>query len=383
MASIERRTAAGKTQYRARWRDHDGRSRRSRWYDRKLDADRHRATVEADLHRGSYVDMNNPVTVGEYARAWVEARPLRQSTRRVYGKLIRLYLEPTPLGARPLVRVKPSEIQAWVTALAQRVGPYTLRIQLRTLRSIFATALLDGLIARNPVQPANRLSLPERPHDPVVPLTVEQVRSLAGETPDRFRAMVIAQAGLGLRVGELLALRAQDVDFLRRTVHVEEQLEEGTLRRVPLKTAKSRRDVPMPTVVGEALAAHVAAYPPAPDGTMFTPAPNATRPRGQSTGYGIFHGHYGAHVREAARRAGLPPTTTHDLRHHYTSVLLHAGESAHAVAERLGHTDATLVLKVYGHLMPDQEDRTRQDIDRAWAEASRGTLGAQNGRTGP
>ena len=70
----------------------------------------------------------------------------------------------------------------------------------------------------------------------------------------------------------------------------------------------------------------------------------------------------------AAKRAGLPAgTTSHDLRHHYASVLLAAGESVVAVAERLGHDNATLVLTTYGHLMPDSEDRTRMAVDEAWS----------------
>ena len=70
----------------------------------------------------------------------------------------------------------------------------------------------------------------------------------------------------------------------------------------------------------------------------------------------------------AAKNAGLPAgVTSHDLRHHYASVLLAAGESVVAVAERLGHENATLVLKTYGHLMPDSEDRTRRAIDTAWS----------------
>src|SRR5215218_1615539 len=55
------------------------------------------------------------------------------------------------------------------------------------------------------------------------------------------------------------------------------------------------------------------------------------------------------------------------MRHHYASVLLEAGESVVAVAERLGHENAMLVLKTYGHLMPDSEDRTRRAIDDAWS----------------
>jgi integrase len=66
-------------------------------------------------------------------------------------------------------------------------------------------------------------------------------------------------------------------------------------------------------------------------------------------------------------RACPAGVTSHDLRHHYASVLLAAGESVVAVAERLGHENATLVLRTYGHLMPDSEDRTRRAIDTAWS----------------
>jgi integrase len=379
VASIEKRTGSnGKPEYRARWRDADGKSRRSRWYSRKLDADKLRATVEADLHRGTYVDQNNPVTVAEFARSWVAARPHRPRTKTWYDALIRNHFEGTRLGSRPLVKVRPSEIQAYATDRAQVLGPYALRIHMGVLRSIFAAAVLDGILARNPVLPRRHLQLPKDERQPVVPLTVEQVRALATAMPDRYRAMVIAQAGLGLRVSELLALRVSDVDFLRRTARVEHQLEHGTLRRVPPKTPKSRRTIPLPQVVAEALAQQMAAYPPADDGTLFTMAPATfrykTTPPGRprvmtkETPERIHHQRYGDHLRAAAKRAGLPATTTHDLRHHYASVLLHAGESVHAVAERLGHVDPTLVLTTYGHLMPDTEDRTRRAVDAAWAE---------------
>ncbi|MEW2427919.1 tyrosine-type recombinase/integrase [Micromonospora sp. NPDC047644] len=69
----------------------------------------------------------------------------------------------------------------------------------------------------------------------------------------------------------------------------------------------------------------------------------------------------------AVRNAGPPDCiTTHDLRHHYTSVLLMQGASVMVVAERLGHENATLVLSTYGHLMPDSEGRTRRAVDDAW-----------------
>ena len=62
----------------------------------------------------------------------------------------------------------------------------------------------------------------------------------------------------------------------------------------------------------------------------------------------------------------LLTTTSHDLRHHFASVLIAAGESVIAVAEWLGHENASLVFNTYGHLMPHSEDRMRRAIDAAY-----------------
>jgi integrase len=115
-------------------------------------------------------------------------------------------------------------------------------------------------------------------------------------------------------------------------------------------------------VVADVLAAHLAAYSAAEDGTIFTTG------KGAPLGH-VYYGHN--LIGRAVTKAGLPKgTTSHDLRHHYASVLLAAGESVVAVAERLGHEAASLVLSTYGHLMPDSDDRTRSAIDAAWDAAS-------------
>jgi len=85
-----------------------------------------------------------------------------------------------------------------------------------------------------------------------------------------------------------------------------------------------------------------------------------------TTGRPYRQTHYSVQIFGAAvRRAGLPRTTTHHLRHHYCSVLLYAGASVVEVAERIGDTPA-MVLRVYGHLLEDRGDRTRRAIDAAW-----------------
>jgi integrase len=196
-----------------------------------------------------------------------------------------------------------------------------------------------------------------------MPLSVEQVAALAEAMPERYRTMVLAQASLGLRIGELLALRVEDVDSLRPhradRVAVHPRVERG---------AKRAEDSPVE-----------ADRPAAPGGRRRT----GSSPGGVSggrrrnnlhhrEGHPLGHVYYGHNlIRRAVDEAGLPKgTTSHDLRHHYASVLLAAGESVVAVAERLGHEDASLVLGTHGHLMPDSDDRTRSAIDAAWDSAS-------------
>ena len=272
MASIERVTRDGRTAgWRARWRDPAG-VQRKKAFARKADAERFRVGVEASKATGAYIDHGDRTTVAEYARAWAAARPHRPSTARRVRGVIETHVAATGLGGRRLADVRPSEVQAWATDRAEHLAPSTLRLLLSVLCSVFASAVHDRLIASSPVV---RIALPRHEKPRVVPLTVEQVSELATAMPARNRAMVVAQAGLGLRVGELLALRAQDVDFLRRAVRVEHQLAEGRVRSDP-KAPRSRRTVPLPSAVGDALAAHMAAFPPGADGSLFTTGPAAS-----------------------------------------------------------------------------------------------------------
>ncbi|SDY84756.1 Site-specific recombinase XerD [Modestobacter sp. DSM 44400] len=358
MASVEarqtRRSGRDAKVYDVRFRDPDGRQRK-RTFGKKGDADRFAATVEADKLRGQYIDHSDRTTVAEYARAWAAARPHRPTTARRVSGLIEVHIAGTRLGSRRVAAVRPSEIQAWASDRAQVLAPSTLRSLVSLLRSIYASAVLDRLAPSSPVV---RIAFPRYERPRVVPLSVEQVRDLADAMSERHRALVITQAGLGLRIGELLALRVEDVDFLRRAVRIEWQFAPKARVRSEPKTPRSRRVIPLPQTVADALAGHIATHPPGSDGSIFS----------TQAGTRLTHHRYGSELFGAAvKKAGLPVgTTSHDLRHHYASVLLAAGESVVAIAERLGHENASLVLSTYGHLMPDSEERTRRAIDDAW-----------------
>jgi integrase len=354
MATVKRSPNGKK--WRARWYDPDG-NERAKDFELKRDANRHAADMEASKARGQYVDPHDTTTVIDYARRWAASRPHNRRTAKKLASTLKNHVEATPLGRRRLASVLPSDIQAWATGRSKVLGPLTLQNVVYTVSSIFKAAAADRLIGSTPFV---NITLPESHQERLVPLTVAQVRQLADAMPARNQAMVIAQAGLGLRIGELLALRVEDVRFLKREVRIETQVPPDGGDREDPKTPLSKRTLPLPAFVADALAAHMAAFPPAADGSIF---PTVRGGPYTTTTYTMI-------FRAAVARAGLPKgTTSHDLRHHYASVLLAAGESVVAVAERLGHKNANLVIKTYGHLMPDSEERTRAALDNAWRDA--------------
>lgn len=337
----------------------DGREKDGGSYDNKAVAKRRLTELEASVHRGQWVDPTDQTIVTDLVRAHAATRMHRPRTAERAESMIRNHLQATPLGSRRAAAVRPSEAQAWVTDRAQHLAPLTLRNLVMLVRAAFRAAVLDRVVASNPFE---RITLPRVERERIVPLTIKQVGAVVDKIGDRYRAMIVAQAGLGLRIGELLALRVEDVDFLRRTVRVQDQIDRSTRERVPPKTPRSRRTIPLPDVVSATLARHIAEHPPTAEGLLFH-----TR-----TGLPLAHDWYANKVFAAAVvKADLPAgTTTHALRHHFASVLLASGQSVIAVADLLGHENATLVLTTYGHLMPGGEDIARKAIDAAWRSAA-------------
>ncbi len=357
--------------WRARYRDEAGREH-AKHFTRKIDAQRWLDEVTAAVVTGVYVDPRaGRVTVEDYAVTWAGSQPWRPKTRnRVDGNL-RVHVLPV-LGARPIAEVRPSEVQALVKRLSDPLGPGTVRLVYATVRAVFRAAELDRIIGRSPCV---RVALPTPSRKVLTIPDAATVRAVAAALPAHWRAVPIVAAGLGLRPGELFGLQVRDIDFLRRTVTVDRQLNEKRAI-VELKTPASYRTVPLPTVVAHELAAHLSTN------------------EGERKRF-VFPGHDGrparlnsftvAWRRALAAVAGPEGLRPHDLRHSYASALIAAGESVKTVQLRLGHASAMVTLDVYGHLWPDSEDRTRSAVD-AWlalpADSPR-TAGASSQVTGP
>jgi integrase len=163
-------------------------------------------------------------------------------------------------------------------------------------------------------------------------------------------------AGSGLRISEALGLQVPDVDFLRRTVRVERQRDSRHEGFMPPKTRSSIRTVPLGQIVVDELAAHLATYGAADDGSLFTD--DLGRPLTYESWKPIW-------------RATGTTYKTHDLRHYAASALIAGGASVKQVQMLLGHASAAVTLGVYAHLWPGDDDRTRGILDAALADCVR------------
>ncbi len=362
MANIQKRANG---QWRARYRDEAGREY-AKHFQRKVDAQQWLDRQMASVVRGDHVDPGvGKETLRHHAEAWMAMQPLRASSRYNYESHLRRHIYPA-FGSRQLASIMPSEIQAWVARLTlgdpgAKVRPMaasTAGVVHAILFSIMAAAVVDRKIRANPCE-STKLPKNEQVRR-VVPMTTEQTLAIREAMPAELRAMVTLAAGTGMRQSELFGLTVDRLDFLRRTVTVDRQVLTVPGRGPafgPPKTKASVRSIPLPQVVVDSLAEHLARFP--------------ALQSGEFAGL-VFHRDGGPWSRQAfghiwrpvVAEVGLPPRTgSHALRHYYASLLIRHGESVKTVQARLGHASAAETLDTYSHLWPDSEDRTRDAVD--------------------
>ena len=319
---------------------------------------------------GGLPAVDQRATVGRYLDSWlgsVSSR-VRPRTMRHYAYMVELVSG--QIGRVKLAKLSPQDVAAMLARLqASGLGPQTCAHVRAVLRAALADAERDGLVSRNVAALA---SAPRVPHQPPRILTPEQAQALLNALQDDgLRRMATVAVHTGLRQGELLGLRWQDV--AEGELHVTQALQRlgGEYRLVEVKSRTSRRTVPLTADAVEALAqerqcqleARLAAggrwREPIP-GLAFTTATGAPR-----SGSAITHQFAGA-----LSAAGLPPMHWHHLRHAFAGLMLASGADLSTVSSLLGHTSVNLTASTYAGVIPSLK---RQAADRLGALLQRTT----------
>ena len=292
--------------------------------------------------------------LGQFLEAWLEdvvRRSVRPKTFVSYRSICRIHLIPA-LGSIPVAELRPRDVQAYLNAKAATgLAPRSVSYQRNILRQALGHAERTELVPRN----VAKLAMPPRiPRREVRPLTPEEARTfLAAIAGDRLEALFVLAIGVGLRQGEILGLRWSDLDLETGTVRVRAGLQRiaGAFAFVEPKSATSRRLLPLPSIVTAALVAHR-------DRRAAQPVPASVDPAfadlvfTSTAGQPIDGISVTRRFQRILRRAGLPRQRFHDLRHACASLLLAQGVPARVVMETLGHSQISLTLNTYSHVIP-------------------------------
>lgn len=357
MAHIQDKRAQGRG-WVARWVDPDGKEKSKR-FDRKSEADNYLTDIRKAVRDGSYIDPDAAkTTVADYYAEWSKRQPWRESTRVSVQTHFAHIL--AAFGRRPLGSLKRGEIEAWGAALP--LAGRTARICMAKFSTMLEAAAADGLIARNPAHKAKRPLVDE---EPIIPPTSDELEAIRSHLPDWFAVAVTLGAACGLREGEAAGLSVDNINFLARTLTVDRQLRPGSSGAAPTfsppKNRRGYRTVPLADVALEDLARHVERHGTGAEGLVL-----------HREGRPVHRSGFARLWRRAREKAGVREIRFHDGRHYFASVLLSGGVSVPATSEYLGHTSAML-LRTYGHLVPQDHDRARGVVQAAFRSEAKAT----------
>lgn len=347
--------------YEARYRDPAGRSR-SKSFRTKAEARTFLAHVETAKHAGTWIDpqrakLHFATWAAKERAAWSDLRP---ATKARADSLIRTHVLPE-FGAFALGAITPLRIQSWINDLVESgLSPSTVQGCYRLLSRIMNAAVNARLIATSPCR---GITLPRVERVEMMFLNPDELHRLA-LAAGAFSPLIYSAGYLGLRWGELAALRRARIDTLRGSLEVTETLNDvgGHLHFGPPKTKAARRRVSIPPFLCSMLADHLLKRPGGPESLVFVGRDGAPLRR---TTFRTRH------WKPAVVQAGLPSALRfHDLRHSCASLLIAQGAHPKEIQARLGHSSITTTLDRYGHLFPSLDERLREGLDETYRRAA-------------
>lgn len=357
MAVQKKFTKNGQLRWVGRYRDYAKRER-SKSFDTQREAKAWVAEKERALRRGEWIDpASEKTTLGELVEEYkrLASRPGTRRDRKV------LYDNLGSLRDMPISAVRPSHIQEWAQEMrdgrpwagGSKLSASTVQVKTGQLRTVLRRAVKDGLIVSSPAEVLFRFDAGEK-EDFYVP-TDDEVRRIYKKSRGWFYLAVRLATECGLRAGEVCGLRVQDVDFLRRVIHVRVQSAPGKAGGVvALKSRDSRRDVPMSESLAMALSRSLDGREVGPDDRILM----------SERGLPLFSSRVSQTMSETRKWAKVDERVHfHSLRHLYASRLLAAGVALPTVSRLLGHSNPVVTARVYAHHLPGQDGAVKSVVD--------------------
>ena len=308
---------------------------------------------------------NGRLTVAQFMEQWLNTvRPsLADGSIANYDRAIRLQINPR-IGGIQVSKLTPLHAQNLYNTMAReghsiekrRLAHITLRLALRQ-------AVKWGIIPRNVCDAVEAPAI--KPKTDFAVLTKSQAMALmAAASGDRFEALYVVALSTGMRLGELFGLERKNVDLNAGFLKVTQTLSEvhGKHKLKEPKTEKSRRRIDLPKLAIEALRRHLE--------RMDVEHPDCVFVFVNEHGGWLRRTHFHDHCfKPLLKKAGLPLIRFHDLRHTAATLLLQENVHPKVVQERLGHSQISVTLNTYSHVLPTMQKEAAERLDQLFARA--------------
>src|SRR4051794_28807528 len=311
-------------------------------------SDAESALLAAITASKTVASLTDAIDIAEAGRRYISNREmlgLKPGTLADYESHLRCHLIPF-FGGRCLVEINVDLVEEFIAAKrAEGKAVKSVRNFLGLLGAIFTHAVKRGWCAGNPVAAVDKPRSSYN-HD-IRYLIGDELEDLLLATADTAlgrleRTLYITAAMTGLRRGELLALRWQDVDFDAAVIRVRRTFSRGQFSTP--KSRRSNRAVPLAERVADSLRTRKESSAFCTESDLVFAHPDSGQVLDPSKVRKRFQA--------AVRRAGLRPVRFHDLRHSFATRMAAAGAPLRAVQEWMGHADQRTTM-IYAHFAPD------------------------------
>ncbi|MFF9067847.1 tyrosine-type recombinase/integrase [Streptomyces sp. NPDC014891] len=328
--------------------------------------------AECDTKRRALLDKvatGTPVPtrsakLSEWLTYWLESvvEPRRKlSTYDKYEAHVRLYLSPM-LGTKRLESLSVPDVRRFLLQLEKKTTAATAKESHRVLRTALSAACREELIVRNV---AKLVEPPRAAARDLSPWSLDETLDfLAVARRDPLYAAFVLAIAMGLRRGEIVGLRWNDIDLENRVLLVRQQVQRrrGVLYNDETKGRRSRA-IPLPAMCLAPLRWHrmrqKRTYEAA--GTEWSAAGYVFATR---TGRPVEPRNVHRSFVRVSEAAGLRPIRLHDARHGCATLLTAAGVAPRVVMEILGHSQISLTMDVYTHVVQDTQREAISHMDR-------------------
>lgn len=278
------------------------------------------------------------------------------STQYNYDGYLRKWILPRWRSYR-LSEIKAVAVEQWLKTLSFENGDPLARGSKAKIRNIMSALYSHAIrwewATRNPIasvrQSAKRQSVP-------AVLTVDELVKLLSAIPEPFRTAVFLDGSSGLRVGELLGLKWEDVDFKRSVIYIRRSIVKQKIG--PPKTEASQKPIPLNSELAKALRLWKmkTTYNRPDDWVYASPAKNGTQPYWPTSIYRVY-------IKRAAKKVGLKKRIGwHTFRHTFGTILNANGENPKVIQELLRHATLKVTMDTYVQAVSDEKRNAQSKV---------------------